>query len=439
MTAHSARPLRRTPLFCCPLPRAIVVAGAIACAALQAHAGTATAAAPADDAASAPNPHSASGKVTPAPVAPRPATKAKKPAKAATPAAKSKNAAANASAVAYGDRPDVLAFGRQVAAQHVLPEDAVLAALAQARYLPRVAQLIMPPPSGTKKNWTAYRARFVEPKRVQAGVAFWEANTKWLAEAESRWGVPPELIVGVIGVETLYGRHMGTFRVIDALATLAFDFPTGRSDRSGLFRDELEQLFVLAAREGREPQSVLGSYAGAIGLPQFLPSSIVRYAIDFDGDGHIDLHDSTADAIGSVAHYLAAFGWERDLPTTYDVTPPADATDRAVLLAPDIVPSFTAQEFIARGAVFGSRAPPLQDAATASGAASASSASSSVARTEPSEPAPRKYALVELENGDALPSFVAGTSNFYVVTRYNWSSYYAMAVIELGEAVKRAR
>ena len=330
----------------------------------------------------------------------------------------------------------MLAFGRQVAAQHGLPEDAVLAALAQARYLPRVAKLIMPPPAGTKKNWSAYRARFIEPKRVRAGVEFWQANTRWLAEAESRWGVPPEIVVGVIGVETLYGRHMGNFRVIDALATLAFDFPTGRSDRSGLFRGELEQLFVLAAREGSEPQSVVGSYAGAIGLPQFLPSSIVRYAIDFDGDGHIDLHDSTADAIGSVAHYLAAFGWERDLPTTYDVTPPADAAERAVLLAPDIVPSFTAQEFLARGAVFGGRAPPLESSPTSAGTASKPG---SIDASESAQPAPRKYALVELENGDALPSFVAGTSNFYVVTRYNWSSYYALAVIELGEAVKRAR
>ena len=343
--------------------------------------------------------------------------------------------AAGVSGLTYGQRADVVAFGQRVAAQHGLPEDAVLASLAQARYLPRVAQLIMPPPSGTKKNWTAYRARFIEPQRVRAGVEFWQANTKWLAEAESRWGVPPEIIVGVIGVETLYGRHMGNFRVIDALATLAFDFPTGRSDRSGLFRDELEQLFVLAAREGREPQTVLGSYAGAIGLPQFLPSSIVRYAIDFDRDGHIDLHDSTADAIGSVAHYLAAFGWERDLPTTYDVTPPADATDRATLLAPDIVPSFTAQEFLARGAVFGGRAPPLDSSPTSAGTAKPGSIDAS----ESAQPAPRKYALVELENGDALPSFVAGTSNFYVVTRYNWSSYYALAVIELGEAVKRAR
>ena len=436
MTSHSARPLSRIPLSCCPLHRAIVVVGAIACAALQAHAGTAPAAAPADDAVSSPHPHSASGKVTAAPVAPRPVVTAKKPAKATAPAAKSNSAAANASGAAYGDRPDVLAFGRQVAAQHGLPEDAVLAALAQARYLPRVAKLIMPPPAGTKKNWSAYRARFIEPKRVRAGVEFWQANTRWLAEAESRWGVPPEIVVGVIGVETLYGRHMGNFRVIDALATLAFDFPTGRSDRSGLFRGELEQLFVLAAREGREPQSVLGSYAGAIGLPQFLPSSIVRYAIDFDGDGHIDLHDSAADAIGSVAHYLAAFGWERDLPTTYDVTPPADSADRAVLLAPDIVPSFTAQEFLARGAVFGGRAPPLESPPTSAGTASKPG---SIDASESAQPAPRKYALVELENGDALPSFVAGTSNFYVVTRYNWSSYYALAVIELGEAVKRAR
>ena len=118
------------------------------------------------------------------------------------------------------------------------------------------------------------------------------------------------MIVGIIGVETFYGRITGNFRVLDALATLAFDFPPGRKDRSVLFRSELEEFFVLCAREGTEPTAVKGSYAGAIGLAQFLPSSLNRYAVDMDGDGRIDLQRNAADAIGSVAHYFASFGWQ---------------------------------------------------------------------------------------------------------------------------------
>jgi membrane-bound lytic murein transglycosylase B len=286
----------------------------------------------------------------------------------------------------------------------------------------------MPPPAGTPKNWAAYRMRFVEPLRIRAGLAFWQANETWLTLAEQRYGVPPEIIVGIIGVETLYGQHMGGFRVIDALATLAFDFPADRTDRSAFFRDELEQLLVLSHREGTNPLTVKGSYAGALGMPQFMPSSVTKYAVDFDGDGHIDLHRNSADVIGSVAHYLAEFGWRRDLPTYYEVAAPNDAADRALLLSPDIVPTFTPQEFINHGAVFGLQAPTRTAAVPAPGADADNVASSF-----------DKLALVELQNGSEAPSHVAGTANFYAITRYNWSSYYAMAVIELGRAIMRTR
>jgi membrane-bound lytic murein transglycosylase B len=272
-----------------------------------------------------------------------------------------------------------------------------------------VARFIMPPTSGTAKNWAAYRARFVEPVRLRAGVAFWRENEKWLRQAEELYGVPPEIVVGIIGVETLYGRQMGNFRVIDALATLAFDFPKGRRDRSAFFRDELEQLLVLSHSENREPALLRGSYAGAMGMAQFMPSSWNKYAVDFDGDGQVDLHHSAADVIGSVAHYLAEFGWQRGKPTRFDVTPPAETADRAALLASDILPSFTPQQFSEHGAALAA------DAAGFDG----------------------PLALVELQNGAAAPSYVAGTPNFYAVTRYNWSSYYAMAVIDLGAALKR--
>jgi membrane-bound lytic murein transglycosylase B len=332
----------------------------------------------------------------------------KKAVKATASTAATATTAANAG-TAYGRREDVLRFAAEVAARHGMDAAVLEQHLAQARKLPAVQRLIMPPPAGTAKNWAAYRDRFVEPQRIQAGLAFWRAHERWLEAAEARWGVPASLIVGIIGVETFYGRHMGSFRTLDALATLAFDFPPGRRDRSEFFRSELEQLLLLAQREQVDPASYIGSYAGALGLPQFMPGSLNRWAVDFDEDGHIDLHRNPADAIGSVAHYLAAFGWVRDMPAHYPVAAPVDVSDRAVLLAPDILPSFTAAQFSQRGAEL----------------------------PEPARQHDGLLALVELQNGDAAPSYVAGTSNFYAVTRYNWSSYYAMAVIELGQAVRR--
>jgi membrane-bound lytic murein transglycosylase B len=314
-------------------------------------------------------------------------------------------------AVTYGGREDVMLFADAVADRQQLDAQTLRDALRRARFIPAVGKAIMPPPAGTAKNWAAYRARFVEPNRINAGLAFWQSHAKWLELAQERYGVPAEIVVGIIGVETLYGRHMGNFRVIDSLATLAFDFPSGRKDRSPFFRDELEQFLVLTHREGVDPLSVRGSFAGAMGLPQFMPSSTMKFAVDFDGNGRIDLHKSHADAIGSVAHYLAQFGWQRGLPTHFEVSVPVDVSDRAVLLAPDILPTFTPQEFVDRGALL-----PTAAQQTSS-----------------------KLALVELQNGDAAPSYVVGTSNFYAVTRYNWSSYYAMAVIDLGAAVKQAR
>ena len=313
--------------------------------------------------------------------------------------------------VTYGQREDVMRFGAELAQRQGLDPAWVQAQLAQSRYVPNVAKFIMPPAAGTAKNWALYRSRFVEPVRIRAGVAFWRENERWLVRAEALYGVPPEIVAGVIGVETIYGRQMGNFRVIDALATLAFDFPAGRRDRSAFFRDELEQYFVLCRSEGLDPQTVKGSYAGAIGMGQFMPSSWNKYAVDFDGDGRIDMNRSAADVIGSVAHFLAESGWQRDQPTRFEVAAPVEAADRAVLLGPDILPTFSAQQFAERGAALGAEAAAFEG----------------------------KLALVELQNGQAAPSYVAGTANFYAVTRYNWSSYYAMAVIELGETVARVQ
>jgi membrane-bound lytic murein transglycosylase B len=329
----------------------------------------------------------------------------------AAPAKARKAAPATQEPPTYAGRDPVRAFAAEVAERRGLDAVWIEKQLSQARQLAAVQRLIMPPPAGTAKNWAAYRDRFVEPRRIDAGAAFWQAHEAWLQRAEERYGVPQAIVVGIIGIETFYGRHLGSFGTIDALATLAFDFPPGRRDRSAFFRSELEEFLVLARREGFDPQGPRASFAGAMGLPQFMPSSINRHALDFDGDGHVDLQASAADAIGSVANYLAAFGWQRGMPTHYEVAVPVDLSDRAVLLGPDILPSFSAAQFEQRGAV-------LDDAGR---------------RHE------GLLALVMLENGDAAPTHIAGTANFYAITRYNWSSYYALAVITLGEAVERQR
>jgi len=330
---------------------------------------------------------------------------------AATGNAKTRKAAAEDSAANYASRPEVRDFAAQLAEKRQLPPDWVLAQLAQATRQGAAQRLIMPPPAGTAKNWAAYRERFVEPQRIGAGVRFWQEHAAWLQRAEERFGVPADIVVGIVGVETFYGRITGNFRVLDVLATLAFDFPTGRSDRSPFFRGELEEFLVMCRREGLDPTQPKGSFAGAMGLPQFMPSSLNRWAVDFDGDGRIDLNGSAADVVGSVANYLAAHGWQRGMAIIHGVAAPVDSSARATLLQPDIVPSFTSEQMLALGAE-------LDDAGRAHDGL---------------------MALVELQNGAAAPSFVAGTRNFYALTRYNWSSYYAMAVIDLGAAVKRQR
>jgi len=284
--------------------------------------------------------------------------------------------------------------------------------LAQARYLPSVAKLVLPPAKGTAKNWQAYRSRFIEPVRIAAGVKFWRNHAAWLQRAEADYGVPVDIIVGIIGVETIYGRHMGQFRVIDTLATLAFDFPQAHPRapaRQAFFMSELEQFLSLCSRTGTDPSTALGSYAGAMGMPQFMPSSWVKYAVDFDGDGKVDLVNSVPDVIGSVANYFKTFNWQPGMPTHYPVQFDTSKLNLDALLAPDILPSFSVTSFTDKGAVLD--APGSQHSGP--------------------------LALIELQNGDAPPQYVAGTENFYAITRYNWSSYYAMAVIELGAAVAR--
>ena len=310
----------------------------------------------------------------------------------------------------YAGRADARQCAGDMAARRGLDPAWVRDAIGRARYIPTVARLVQPAPKPFVKNWRVYRSRFIDPVRIEAGVRFWQANRGALERAEKEYGVPAEIIVAIIGVESIYGRDTGSFRVLDALATLAFDFPANHpraAERSEFFRGEIEQFLSLQSRRGSDPLQPRGSYAGAMGMPQFMPSSLARYAIDYDGDGNIDLTNSAEDVIGSVANYFRSFNWQPGMPASYPVRFDAGRADMDALLAPDILPTFSVAAFTARGAV-------LEGAAL-----------------EHKGP----LALVELLNGPDAATYVAGTENFYVITRYNWSSYYAMSVIELGREV----
>ena len=317
----------------------------------------------------------------------------------------------------YGQRPDAQAWAQDVAQRRGIDPIWLQQQLAQARFLPQVPRLMTPArkSASTAPDWASYRSRMVEPIRIRAGVRFWNQHAATLARAQATYGVPASIIVGILGVETLYGRHMGNLRVLDSLSTLAFDFPSAHpraAQRQAYFQGELEQFLSSAWRSGNDPTHPLGSYAGAMGLGQFMPSSLEKWAVDFDGDGQINLFDSVADAIGSVAHYFQGHGWQSGQPVWYPAlfTGSQPGLDLSTLLAPDIRPSFTAAEMVGHGVI-----------------------------PQGGVQHPGLLALVELKNGSNPPSYIVGTQNFYAITRYNWSSYYALAVYDLGQEVAAAR
>ena len=298
--------------------------------------------------------------------------------------------------------------------------DALMRLFADAHYSDTAARLMSPvTASGTRRDWNVYRARFVEPIRLAAGFRFWDDNAATLARAERDFGVPPEIIVGILGCETVYGRNTGSFRVIDVLSTLAFDYPSGGRDRSAFFREQLVDALTMD-RDGKVDLSTLrGSYAGAIGMPQFMPGSILGDAIDYDGDGRVDLVGSPADVIGSVANFLARRGWVSGLAPEIALAHPGDF-DRAQRARIDAM--------VAAGSEPGLELADL----------------TGVGFVAASLPPMGKLALIDLPVGgtaDGMPlvSYVAGTQNFHALTRYNRSYFYAMSVIDLGGTVKALR
>ena len=317
-------------------------------------------------------------------------------------------------AITYANNPAAVQAAKSIAKAQQLDPVWVRKTLAQAHFLPVVVRAVTPPALPSSRDWAVYRSRVVTPQRIEAGAAFLRTHASTLARAEAQYGVPPSIVVGILGVETIYGRNMGQHRVLDALATLAFDFPDShpkKAQRQAYFLTELQAFFAFCQSNAYDPLTLRGSYAGAMGLGQFMPSSWLQYAVDFDGSGHVDLFNSKTDAIGSIAHYFSVFQWKRGMPTHYPLAADALPADLAALLEPDILPSFTPKQLEDRGVVL-----------------------SAAARNHAG-----LLALVALPMGEsAAPHYVLGTDNFYAITRYNWSSQYAMAVIDLAQAIEAA-
>jgi membrane-bound lytic murein transglycosylase B len=307
---------------------------------------------------------------------------------------------------------EVSRFIDRMTEQHGFDRTALYAVFAQAQYLDRAIQLMKPAPPGRPKNWQAYRARFIDPVRISAGAAFWEEHAAALARAEEQYGVPAEIIVGIIGVETVYGRNTGNFRVMDAVTTLAFAYPdtANRLARMNYFRGEVENTLLFARESGIDPFSLLGSYAGAIGWPQFMPGSIRKYAVDFDNDGKIDLQNSPVDAIGSVANFLVRHGWKSGEPTAFPVLVSTENNVWESFIGQGLEAKFTLDE-LEQGGVL----PQME------------------------LPSDMPYGLVDLQNGAEPTEYWLGTNNFFAITKYNRSYFYAMSVIDLGRAVRTAR
>jgi len=299
------------------------------------------------------------------------------------------------------ERKDIQLFISEMQSKHDFDKAKLETLFSKTRMKPSIIKAISRP--AERKPWHAYRPIFITQSRIDLGVEFWNKHADVLKQAEIKYGVPPEVIVAIIGVETRYGRNTGSFRVVDALSTLAFDYPP----RSKFFRSELKHFLLMAREEKVDPLSLKGSYAGAMGQPQFISSSFRAYAIDFDGDGKRDIWNNTADAIGSVANYFVRHGWKRGEKITQIITP-SDNTDKKLLKEKDLKPSHTVASLRQQG--FSGIDKDIDGKALA--------------------------ALINLEGPSAMEHWL-GLKNFYVITRYNHSALYAMAVYQLSEKIRQ--
>ncbi len=301
---------------------------------------------------------------------------------------------------AAGLNADAQAFVQEMAERHGFQRETLERMLRGTKFLSSIIRAMDTP--STSLPWREFRPRHVNDARFEGGLRFWAEHAALLERAAAEYRVAPEIIVATIGIETLYGRNTGRVSVLDALATLAFGYPR----RAAFFRGELEQFLLLARENGWPPDSVRGSFAGAIGVPQFLPSSYRKYAVDFDGDGRRDLR-GVADAIGSVANYYREFGWRMGEPVVIPADPGGSELDP--LLAAGIAPHLAVGEFRKRGVL------PLDPVA---------------------DDMPAALIVVEADTG---PRHFLALNNFYVITRYNRSINYAMAVHELAAMLRQLR
>ena len=304
---------------------------------------------------------------------------------------------AKSSTINFAKNEDVNTFIKEISKKHGFNQDKLKKLFAKVQFKQQIIDAITRP--AESKPWYEYRPIFLTKTRISEGVEFWNKNRKELERAQKEFGVPPEIIVAIIGVETRYGRHKGVHRVMDSLSTLAFGYP----ERSKFFRSELEQYLLLAREEKLDPLSIKGSYAGAMGKAQFISSSYRNFAVDFDGDGKRDLWNNTSDAIGSVANYFKLHKWQ---PGGMITTPAIVGSNHIkVLVEKGIKPHSTVADLRKRGVT-------------------------PKTKVDPDE----LGALIELQNVNGREYWL-GLHNFYVITRYNHSPLYAMAVYQLGQAI----
>jgi membrane-bound lytic murein transglycosylase B len=296
-------------------------------------------------------------------------------------------------------RADVKRFVAQTAKMYSIKKRQLRKLLAGAQSQPAIIEA-MDRPAEKAKLWYEYRAAFLTERRVREGVDFWTLHRAELDQASLRTGVAPEYLVAILGVETYYGRLVGRYRVLDALATLAFDYPA----RSKYFQEELQQFILLTREASIDPLTAVGSYAGAMGAPQFMPTNYRRYALDANGDGHIDLWTNWPDVFASTGNYLNKFGWTAGEPVLSSAS--VDPEKTQALDGRTLVVSETIASLKSKGVDFESTLP---------------------------DDAPAL--LIATDEADGI-HWRVGYKNFYVITRYNHSPLYAMAVYELAAAVK---